>query len=102
MLPVLFEPSLIQNMLCCCPALHIHQISHQRKRQAHDCRVTGVSFGSQSLRLMSCGSVLKFHRVSMNPSGNHTHSCTKAILSSLMVVEAGFQAAIERPKTSHT
>ncbi|GFU18851.1 hypothetical protein TNCV_1085881 [Trichonephila clavipes] len=31
--------------------------------------------------------------------GNRTHSCSKALLSSLMINEAGLQAAIERPRS---
>ncbi|GFX59641.1 hypothetical protein TNCV_3754061 [Trichonephila clavipes] len=45
---------------------------------------------------------IPFTRVLINLCGNHTHSFTKALMSLSMVVGAGFRAAIERQRTSHT
>ncbi|GFW13930.1 hypothetical protein TNCV_4700651 [Trichonephila clavipes] len=40
MFPALYGPLLIRKMIGCCPDLHVHQISHQKKSLIYGCQVT--------------------------------------------------------------
>ena len=46
-LPVLFGPSLIQKMFCCCPAFTFSRSLTNRKRLVNGCRATGLSLNAK-------------------------------------------------------